>query len=65
MERYAPNNKFCQTAGLLPLIEVLPPGRDKDELNATVVRISKTYERLSSKYHGEKSSNKNNTLTFD
>ena len=58
-------NKFCATAGLLQLIEALPAGAERSELQATVARITATYDQLANKYHAEKAANPKNTMAFN
>jgi hypothetical protein len=65
VERYAPRNGFCATAGLLELIAALPPGDDKAEFQATVARITASYDGLANKYHSEKAANPKNTMAFN
>lgn len=65
VERYVTRNELCATAGIMELIESLPPGPDKDELQATVGRINAKYNELSHKYHSEKGCNAKNTLAFN
>jgi len=65
VERYQERNALCSTAGLLPLIDALPPGDDKAELEATVARITKQYDLLSCKYHSEKAANPSNKMAFN
>lgn len=63
--RYKRRNAFCSTTGLLPLIDALPAGADKAELQATVARITATYDSLAHKYHSEKAANPKNTMAFN
>ncbi|KAL1528972.1 hypothetical protein AB1Y20_010293 [Prymnesium parvum] len=65
VERYAMRNEFCATAGILPLIEALPEGEEKEELKETVRRINAEYDALSRKYHSEKAANPKNQLAFN
>lgn len=63
--RYNMRNQFTATAGLLPIISALPAGAEKRELEATVARITATYDCLASKYHSEKAANPKNTMAFN
>ncbi|KAL3919137.1 MAG: hypothetical protein SGPRY_005741 [Prymnesium sp.] len=65
VERYATRNELCATAGIIPLIEALPDGADKQELTATVARITSAYNSLSNKYHSEKQGNPSNDMAFN
>lgn len=65
VERYVTRNEFCDTTCILELVEALPPGPDKCELQETLGRINAKYNGLSHKYHSEKGDNAKNTLAFN
>lgn len=62
--RYAPNNKYCSTAGLLEMVHDCPD-EVRGPLEDQVARISARYEELSKKYHNEKAGNPDNQLAFN
>ena len=65
VERYQTTNQFCATAGIITLIEALPAGPEQDELRASVVRITESYDSLSDKYHTEKAAKPKNDIAFN
>mmetsp|Transcript_18993 Transcript_18993/g.24459 ORF Transcript_18993/g.24459 Transcript_18993/m.24459 type:complete len:227 (-) Transcript_18993:167-847(-) len=62
---YRKVNKYCSTACIMDLIELLPDGTDeKKELQGLAAAINDEYEELSQKYHTEKANNVNNSLVL-
>ena len=61
---YRKQNKYLSTVCIMDLIDELPDGEEKAELQATSKRLMDTYDKLSNQYHSEKSQNTNNSLVL-
>ena len=61
---YRKQNKYLSTICIMDLINELPEGNEKNELQQTSKRLMEIYDKLSNQYHTEKSQNTNNSLVL-